>query len=175
LTLSSASPNIGKPIHTEAVSLVDFKEKGSIMAIRKVLAIALATAMAFGVTPSFAQQTNGIISGNADDEAKKPYSDYSVQLRDAATGQVVNTVQLSPLGEFSFDNVGLGKQLLVELVNVKDKNTVCTEGPFLLSATGTSKTNVNIDCGKVPAAFWILAAGAGTAAAIALADQSPSQ
>jgi hypothetical protein len=34
---------------------------------------------------------------------------------------------------------------------------------------------VNINCGKVPAAFWILAAGAGTAAAVALAVQSGSQ
>jgi hypothetical protein len=33
---------------------------------------------------------------------------------------------------------------------------------------------VNIDCGKVPAAVWLLAAGAGTAAAIALATNSTS-
>jgi hypothetical protein len=145
------------------------------MAIRKVFAIALAAVVAIGVTPSLAQQANGIISGSADDEARKPYSDYSVQLRDAATGQIAGTVQLNPLGQFSFENVGLSRRLLVELVNVKDKNVVCTEGPYVLTQTEMSKTNVNVDCGVVPAAFWILAAGAGTAAAIALADQSPSQ
>ena len=130
--------------------------------------------MAF-VTPSFAQQTNGIISGTADDEAKQPYADYSVQLRDAATGQIINTAQLNDQGRFSFENVGLSRRMLVELVNVKEKDIVCTEGPFVLTPQGVSRTDVNIDCGKVPAAFWILAAGAGTAAAIALADQSPSQ
>ena len=143
------------------------------MAILRVRAVALAAVMAVGLTPTFAQQTNGIISGTADDEAKQPYSDYSVQLRDAATGQVVNTTQLNDQGKFSFESVGLSRRLLVELV--KEKNTVCTEGPFVLTPQGVSRNDVNIDCGKVPAAFWILAAGAGTAAAIALADESPSQ
>jgi hypothetical protein len=166
---------MAQPVHTEPTSLVDFKEKGPIMATRKTLAIALAAVMAFSVSPLFAQQTNGVISGSADDEAKQPYSDYSVQLRDAATGQIVNTVQLNGQGQFSFENVGLGRRLLVELLNVKDKNTVCTEGPYVLAPGQPSKTNVNIDCGKAPAAFWLLAAGAGTAAAIALAEQSPSQ
>ncbi len=140
------------------------------MATRKILAIALAAAMASSVTPSFAQ-TNGIIGGKADDEANKPYSDYSVQLRDPATGQIVSTAQLSPTGQFSFDNVSASRRLLVELVSLKDKSTVCTEGPFVLTPSKPSKTDVNIDCGKkVPTALWILAAGAGTAAAIGLAN-----
>ena len=117
------------------------------MATRKILAIALAAAMASSVTPSFAQ-TNGIIGGKADDEANKPYSDYSVQLRDPATGQVVSTAQLSPTGQFSFDNVAATRRLLVELVSLKDKSTVCTEGPFVLTPSKPSKTDVNIDCGK---------------------------
>jgi hypothetical protein len=163
------------PIHTEPVSLVEFKEKGSIMATWKILTIALAAAMALGVTPSLAQQANGIISGSADDEANQPYSDYSVQLRDAATGQIVNTAQLNAQGQFSFEKVSLSQRLLVELINVKDKSTVCTEGPYVLAPGQTSKTNVNIDCGKrVPTSLWILAAGAGTAAAIGLAKNDDS-
>ena len=140
------------------------------MATRKIPAIALA--MALGVTTSFAQQTSGIISGSADDEANQPYSDYSVQLRDPATGQIVSTVQLNAQGQFSFDNVALSRRLLVELINVKNKATVCTEGPYSLAPGQPSKTNVNIDCGrKVPTSLWILAAGAGTAAAIGLANK----
>jgi hypothetical protein len=145
------------------------------MATRKILAIALAAFMAVGVTPSFAQQTNGIISGTADDEANKPYSDYSVQLRDAATGQIVSTTSLNDQGRFSFESVGMSRRMLVELVNVKQKDVVCTEGPIVLTPQGMSKTDVNIDCGKVPAAFWILAAGAGAAAAVALGEESGSQ
>src|SRR5262245_53582242 len=171
LTAPGGSPKIGEPIHSESVSLVDFKEKGPNMAIQRVLALALAAVTAVGVTPSLAQQATGIISGIADDEAKKPYSDYSVQLRDAATGQVVNTVALDAAAKFSFDNVGLTRQLLVELVSLKSKQTVCTEGPFTLTPTATSKTNVKIACGKrVPTAVWLLAAGAGAAAAIGLTD-----
>jgi hypothetical protein len=145
------------------------------MAMRKLQAIFLAAVMAAGAAPSFAQQSNGTISGIADDEANRPYSNYSVQLRDAATGQVVSTTNLTDQGRFTFENVGLSRRLLVELVNLKDKDIVCTEGPFTLTPQGTMRTDVNIDCGKVPAAFWLLAAGAGTAAAIALADESPSQ
>ena len=137
------------------------------MAIQRVLAITLAAFMTAGVTPSLAQQVNGIISGTADDEAKKPYNNYSVQLRDVATGQIVDSVALNTTGGFSFDKVALGKQVLVELV--KGKDTICTEGPFGLTQTATSKTNVKIDCNRVPTAAWILAAGAGTAAAIGLA------
>lgn len=140
------------------------------MATRKILAIALAAAMATSVTPSFAQ-TNGIIGGKADDEAKKPYSDYSVQLRDPATGRLVSTAPLSPTGHFSFGNVGASRRLLVELINRKDRSIVCTEGPFVLTPTKPSKTDVNIDCGnKVPTSLWILVAGAGTAAAIGFAN-----
>jgi hypothetical protein len=148
--------------------LVDVKEKGSVMATQRMLAIALAVMTS--ATPLLAQQANGIISGTADDEAKKPYSNYSVQLRDVSTGQIVSSVALDALGQFSFENVGLSRQMLVELVNVKSRNTVCTEGPFALTPTAVSKTNVKIDCGRVPSSVWILAAGAGTAAAIGLAD-----
>ena len=169
LTVQGGSPKIGRPIHTEPVSLVEFKEKESIMATRKILAIALA--MALGVTPSLAQQTNGIISGSADDEANQPYSDYSVQLRDPATGQIVSTVQLTRRDSSHSTMSRSSRRLLVELINVKDKSTVCTEGPFVLAPGQASKTDVNIDCGKkVPTSLWILAAGAGTAAAIGLAN-----
>lgn len=135
--------------------------------------------MAVGLTPAFAQQANGVLSGTADDEANQPYSDYAVQLRDPANGQVAGTTPLTPQGRFVFQNVEAGRRLLVELYNTRENRVVCTEGPFVLAASATaqnaSKTDVNIDCGKVPAALWLLAAGAGAAAAIAVATQSTAQ
>jgi hypothetical protein len=136
----------------------------------------LAALLAVGVSPAMAQQTAGIISGKATDEAKQPYSDYAVQLRDAATGQVVGTQPLNPQGQFSFSGVEMARRYLVELFNTKQNKVVCTEGPYVLSAaTLPSKTDVNIDCGRAPAALWLLAAGAGAAAAIAVATRSVSQ
>jgi hypothetical protein len=44
----------------------------------------------------------------------------------------------------------------------------------VLATGAANRTDVNIDCGKAPAALWLLAAGAGTAAAIALATNSTS-
>jgi hypothetical protein len=146
------------------------------MKSRRVLAVALAVVMTVGVSPALAQQTAGLISGRATEEAKQPYSDYAVQLRDAATGQVVGTQPLSAQGQFSFSGVEMSRRYLVELFNTRENRVVCTEGPYMLSTPALpSKTDVNIDCGRTPAALWLLAAGAGAAAAIAVATRSVSQ
>ena len=62
----------------------------------------------------------------------------------------------------------------VELFSIKDNKVVCTEGPYELSTTKLSFTDVNINCGTNPAAWWLAAAG-GAAAAIALGVRSPSK
>jgi hypothetical protein len=120
-----------------------------------------------------AQLAAGVLGGKATDEARKPYTDYSVQLRNPVTGQVVATQPLTAQGQFSFNGVALDEKMLVELVNVKQNKVVCTEGPFTLSAPAqTNKTDVNIDCGKHPTSTWLLAAAAGAASAIALGRRS---
>lgn len=147
------------------------------MSIKRGLALALVVAMAGGSSQALlnaATQATGMIGGKATDEAKKPYSDYSVMLRDVATGQVASTVQLNPQGGFSFGNLELSKRYLVELFSTKANKVVCTEGPYVLSTTLLTKTDVNINCGTNPAA-WLIAAGAGAAAAIALGIRSASQ
>ena len=126
-----------------------------------------------GYMPGEQPQGNGIISGKATDEAKKPYTDYKVQLRDVATSQIVATTTLDPQARFAFNNLVLAKKYVVELSNVPQNKIVCTEGPYALSSTLISKTDVNINCGGNPAAWWLLAAG-GAAAAIALGVRSPS-
>ena len=153
----------------------DYTEGYGEMKTRRSVAMMLAMAMTVGMTPAFAQQSTGVISGTADDEARKPYADYSVQLRDPATGQIAQTTPLTAQGQFAFSNVEAGRRLLVELYNTRENRVVCTEGPYALPANGNSRTNVNIDCGKVPAAQWLLLAGAGAAAAVAVTTQSSSQ
>jgi hypothetical protein len=132
--------------------------------------------LAVGVSPALAQQaTTGAISGKATDEAKKPFSNYTVQLRDAASGRVVGTTALDDQGRFAFSNLELSRRFLVELYQVKDQKIICTEGPYPLLPSASVRSDVNIDCGKAPAALWLLAAGAGTVAAVAVATQSASQ
>lgn len=143
--------------------------------VKSFLAGALALVMAVGIAPVLAQQASGTMSGKVTDGAKQPYSDYAVQLRDAATGQIVNAKPLNPAGRFSFAGVTLSRPYLVELVQTKEKRVVCTEGPYSLTSSLTSKTDVNINCGRVPAALWVLAASAGAAAAIAVATRSVSR
>jgi len=139
--------------------------------------------MALGTVPAMAQQAaqttpagNGVIAGRATDEAKQPYSDYAVQLRDAATGRVVTAQPLNAQGQFGFSGLELSRRYLVELFNTRENKLVCTEGPYYLSSpTMVSKNDVNVDCGKAPAALWLLVAGAGTAGAIAIVTRSVSQ
>jgi hypothetical protein len=136
--------------------------------IRRVIASSLAVMLALGAAPILLAQ--GTISGKADDEAKKPFSNYSVQLMDLKTNQITATVPLDPQGQFSFNGVAPGSQYLVQLYSNTENRVVCTEGPF-----GPNQPNVNIDCDKVPAAVWLLAAAAGVGVGVAFATQSNSQ
>lgn len=148
------------------------------MSIRSSVALSLVVALTVGSVPALVKaapqaQGNGIIGGKANDEAKKPYTDYKVQLRDVGTSQIVGTTTLDAQGRFTLNNLPLAQRYLVELYNTPQNKIVCTEGPYALSSTLISKTDVNINCGGNPAAWWLLAA-AGAAAAIALGVRSPN-
>ena len=84
-------------------------------------------------------------------------------------------MNLDPQGLFSFQNLAMNTKFLVELYHVQKNKIVCTEGPYQLSSTLITKMDVNINCGTNPALWWILAAGAGTAGAIAVAVASASK
>lgn len=130
--------------------------------------------MAMGLAPHVLAQ-QGTISGRATSEARRPYTDYTVQLVDVSNRQITGTVPLDDKGQFAFTSVAVDKQYLVHLYSVKENRIVCTEGPYALVAPNAlRKTDVNIACGK-PAALWLLAAGAGVAATVAVANQSPSR
>jgi hypothetical protein len=146
------------------------------MVIQRLPAAALAIVMAVGVSPLAAQQpTSGTIAGRATDEARRPYSNYIVQVRDAETGQIVNTVPLDTQGRYQFAGLPLSRHFLVELYNVRDREMVCTEGPQTLTAAASQRTDLNIDCGATPAALWLLTAAAGAVAATGVVTQSASE
>lgn len=141
--------------------------------------VAVGFMMALAISPVLAQQAPqpapGILGGKATDEAREPYTDYAVQLRDVTTGQVVQTQTLSAQGLFSFKAVSLAKPYLVELFQQKERRVICTEGPYTLTTQAPTKADVTINCGKAPAALWLLLAGAGAAAAVAVATRSVSR
>jgi len=119
----------------------------------------------------------GSISGSIDAKTVKAGS-YTVRVRDVMDGQVVKSEPLSPKGEFTFNQLPLGKKYVIELVDNATNKIVATQGPIVLgTATAVVKTGVvlSMASGKVPAAMWLLAAGAGTAGAVAAATQSSSR
>lgn len=145
------------------------------MSIRGVLALGLVVAFTATSVPT-AAQSNGLLAGTAQNEAKTPYSNYRVDVRDVTSLQIVGTSPLDPQAKFSVPSLALGKKYQVELVKIEKDHTkiVCTEGPYTLSTTLLSKTDIDINCGTNPAAWWLAAAG-GAAAAIALGVRSPSK
>ena len=149
------------------------------MSLRAALVSTLVVALAVTSVPMSAQN-NGLLSGTAQNEAKQPYQDFRVDVRDVASLMVVGTSALDPKANFSVASLGLGKKYQVELVRIMDNGKaitpkiVCVEGPYDLTTTKLSYTDVNINCGTNPAAWWLAAAG-GAAAAIALGVRSPSR
>ena len=119
-------------------------------------------------------QGAGAISGSADKQAKKPYTEYTVRARNVQMGNIGASTPLDAAGKFALTNIDPANYL-VELLDKKGK-VVCTEGPFDLTQQ-MLKNDVVIDCGKVPAAWWLLgaAAAAGITAGIVAANASPSQ
>src|SRR5215510_11134852 len=150
------------------------------MKSQRIVAIAVAFALASAAAQTAliaAGQQTATLAGTAKDEAKKPYTDYTVRARDVATGMIAGNVPLNSDANFSLPDLSSARYI-VELVlhkNNQDK-VVCTEGPFDLTQT-MLKNDVVIDCGKVPAAWWLLgaAAAAGITAGIIVANNSPSQ
>jgi len=146
------------------------------MSITRTLAFTLAATLLTAPVSSVvsAAQQNGMLGGKATDKAEKPYDHYNVRARVAQTAAVAESVPLDAQGKFSIASLPLGQSYLIELFDTKNNKVVCTEGPFGLSTTVTSKTDINIDCGRKHPTSWLLAAGAG-AALIAAATQSSSQ
>ena len=147
------------------------------MKSNRVVALAVAFALASGTAQtalSAAAQQTATIAGTAKDEAKKPYDQNKVQAVGENGQPVGQPVALNDQGNFSIPNLSSAKYV----VQLLDKNgkIVCTEGPFDLTHQ-MLKNDVVIDCGKVPAAWWLLgaAAAAGITAGVLAANASPSQ
>ena len=137
--------------------------------------VALVLATIGGAAMAAQAQLQGTLAGKASKEAKEPFGDYAVQVRDVMTCLVLETQTLDVKGKFSFGKLALTKPYLVELFQIKEKRVICTEGPFTLTPTVPEKLDVDVSCGKVPAAFWLLLAGAGAAAAVSVATRSASK
>lgn len=140
------------------------------ISVKRLLALSLMAAVVCAAKPMQAiDQNSGSLAGRASEEARKPFSNYSVRAR-LASGGSGNTVPLGPDGRFAITGLIFPGDYLVELINNADGNVVCTEGPFK-----DAKGNINIDCGKVPAALWITPLAGGLAATLGVVTASNGQ
>src|SRR5207253_1151153 len=97
---------------------------------KEIVAVALAFAMAASAVPTTVwagAQASGSLSGTAKDEAKKPYTDYTVRARDVQQGTIATSTPLNTEAKFQLASLQPANYL-VELVN-KNGKVVCSEGP----------------------------------------------
>jgi hypothetical protein len=153
------------------------------MTTRQGISTAVALAMIAGSTPAplmAGAQQRAALSGTAKNEAKKPFPEFTVQVRDvgpgATGGPIAGSVALDPNGSFALAGLTPSK-FIVELLNKKGK-VVCTEGPFDLTQAPMAKNDVVVDCNHTPVAWWLLAAAGAAAITAGVASngpESPSQ
>ena len=140
---------------------------------------ALALVGSFLLAPlSAATRQDGVISGSAAAEVKKPYDPYIVRARDVTTNTIAQKTTLDVNAEFAINGLNPGT-FLVELVKDAQANgdggkIICTAGPFTLQENASQldlmiKKDANIRCNRPVAAWWLLgaAAAAGITAGIA--------
>ena len=147
------------------------------MRMRQSIALGLAFTLALAATPIrlAAGQQNVTLGGTAKREAKKPYTDYTVRARNSQGGQIAAMGMLDTNAQFSLSGMPPANYL-VELLD-KNGKVVCTEGPFNLTQQ-LVKNDVNVDCGKLPVAWLLIAAAAAagiTAGVVAAGPASPAQ
>lgn len=142
--------------------------------------IALALVSSFLLAPlSAATRQDGVISGSASAEVKKPYDPYTVRARDVSTNTIAQKTTLDVNAEFAVNGLTPGT-FLIELVKDAQPNgeggkIICTAGPFTLQDTGSQindlmiKKGANVRCNRPVAAWWLLgaAAAAGITAGVA--------
>ena len=99
--------------------------------------LALALLGSFLLAPlSAATRQDGVISGSAAAEAKKPYDPYTVRARDVSTNTIAQKTTLDANAEFAVNGLMPGT-FLIELVKNAQPNgeggkIICTAGPFTL-------------------------------------------
>lgn len=150
--------------------------------------VALALVGSFLLAPLAAagRQQEGLIGGSAKAEAKQPYDKYVIRARDVSTNTVAHVTPLDANAGFAVSGLAAGTYL-IELV--KDATPagqggkiVCTEGPFTLpdpaqSADPMVRRDVNVQCNRPVAAWWLLGAAAAaglTAGLVAGDDPAPA-
>jgi hypothetical protein len=121
------------------------------------------------------QQGSVTLSGTAKDEARKPYPDYLARAREVQRGQVAGITNLDKDGKFELLNLP-STSYVVELLDPHGK-VVCTGGPFDMTKQ-SMKNDLVIDCDKVPARWFLLAAAAAagiTSGVVTAPPASPSK
>ena len=143
------------------------------MQTSRMLTLSLLATLALGALPtrSDAQTQTTTIRGSAKDEAKAPFTDFTVQARGIEGGRMSNSVGLDRDGTFELRGLPVSKYML-ELMN-RQGRVVCTEGPVEVNTTEPT-LNVDINCRRVPTKALLLGALAAGGAVAGVTVGAPA-
>lgn len=154
--------------------------------VKAGMALALVGSFLLAPLAAAGRRQDGVISGSAAAEAKKPYTQYVIRARDVSTNLVPQVTTLDANAEFAVNGLMAGTYL-IELVkgatpSGQGGKIVCTAGPFTLQ-DGAAQVNdlmikkgANVHCNRPVAAWWLLgaaAAAAGVTAGVVGGDDAP--
>jgi hypothetical protein len=144
--------------------------------MRRIVSSTLAVALMVMSLPALAAaapQAGGTINGTAQNSAGETLGNYTVQLRNVATGQLAGTTTSNAAGSFSFAGLNAGNYV-VEIVNAAGA-IVGTSSPIAVAAGATVALTVTaaaaaaaMGAGGISTALLIttLAIGGGVAGVI---------
>jgi hypothetical protein len=129
--------------------------------MKRFFALALVAALVgLGVpAPLAAAQQTGSLAGIAKDNGGNPLGNYTVRLRNVASGQLVGTGKTAADGAFTFSNLQAGNYV-IEIVDAAGK-VIATSASIPLAA-GAALTGVVVTASAASAAAIAGAAGAGS-------------
>ena len=126
--------------------------------MRRVTAVVLSAALLLNAAPLFAapQGQGGTLNGTAQNAQGQNLANYTVRVRNLATGQISGTTISGATGQFSFVGLNPG-QYVVEIVN--QAGTIIGTSSAVSVAAGAT---VSITVGATAAAAAAAAAAGGT-------------
>jgi hypothetical protein len=114
--------------------------------MRRIVSTILIVALAAFVSPlpvAFAQGQSGtgVVNGVAQDAAKNPLANHTVQLRNLATGQITSVTQSAADGAFNFAGVNPGN-FVIEIVGPGNAGVIATSATVSVAAGATATITV---------------------------------
>jgi hypothetical protein len=145
------------------------------MGCRQFTVAALVLSLAAQAASVVAAPRSSRLFGNAKDEARQPYTDFTIQARELEHGLIASSVPLDLFGNFALTGLRPASYI-VELLD-RTGNIVCADGPYEvrpMTVDEQSDVRVELHCGHIPAVWWLLSAASAAGVTAGITSGTPA-